>query len=159
MIRYARWIYCDDVLPPSQDLLNVQLSSDGGTNWVTAEHVSGSGGWVENEICVSDFVPLTSNVHIRFSIADTPNNSVTECGVDAVVVYDLYCPPSGGLPGDLNCDGAVNGYDIDPFVLALTDPTAYGTAFPGCDYMLADINGDGAVNGYDIDPFVSLLVR
>jgi hypothetical protein len=59
--------------------------------------------------------------------------------------------------GDLNCDGVINGYDIDPFVLALTDPAAYASAYPGCDYMLADVNHDGAVNGYDIDPFVLLL--
>jgi photosystem II stability/assembly factor-like uncharacterized protein len=61
------------------------------------------------------------------------------------------------IAGDLNCDGAVNGYDIDPFVLALTDPEAYAAQLPDCDYMLADVNGDGAVNGYDIDPFVGVL--
>jgi hypothetical protein len=60
-------------------------------------------------------------------------------------------------PGDLNCDNEINGYDIDPFVLALTDPTAYAEQFPSCSYMLADVNGDGSVNGYDIDPFVVLL--
>jgi hypothetical protein len=59
--------------------------------------------------------------------------------------------------GDLNCDGAVNGYDIDPFVLALTDPAGYDAAFPACDFDLADVDYDGAVNGYDIDPFVRLL--
>jgi hypothetical protein len=51
----------------------------------------------------------------------------------------------------------VNGYDIDPFVLALTDPSAYDEQLADCDYMLADCNQDGAVNGYDIDPFVELL--
>jgi hypothetical protein len=60
--------------------------------------------------------------------------------------------------GDLNCDGAINAFDIDPFVLALTSPETYGELFPACDYMLADINGDGAVNAFDIDPFVELLV-
>jgi hypothetical protein len=63
-------------------------------------------------------------------------------------------------PGDLNCDGTVNGYDIDPFVLALTsapDFEAYQAAFPSCEGLLADVNGDGMVNGYDIDPFVQLL--
>jgi len=59
--------------------------------------------------------------------------------------------------GDLNCDGLVNTFDIDPFVLALTDNAAYAVAFPECDYMLADCNGDGAVNAFDIDPFVLLL--
>jgi carboxypeptidase T len=62
------------------------------------------------------------------------------------------------LLGDLNCDGAINGFDIDPFVLALTSPQTYGELLPDCDYMLGDTNGDGFVNGYDIDPFVVLLV-
>jgi hypothetical protein len=61
-------------------------------------------------------------------------------------------------PGDLNCDGAVNGYDIDPFVLALTNPEGYAETFPFCDLLLADTNGDGLVNGYDIGPFVQLLI-
>jgi hypothetical protein len=60
-------------------------------------------------------------------------------------------------PGDLNCDGTLNGYDIDPFVLALTDPAVYAQQFPTCDYMLADLDGDGSVDGYDIDPFVLVL--
>ena len=46
---------------------------------------------------------------------------------------------------------------IDPFVLALTDPSGYAEAFPDCDRMLADINGDGDVDAFDIDPFVELL--
>jgi len=59
--------------------------------------------------------------------------------------------------GDLNCDGAINNFDIDPFVLALTDENGYKQKFPNCDRMLADCNGDGQVNNFDIDPFVKLL--
>ena len=59
--------------------------------------------------------------------------------------------------GDLNCDGSVNAFDIDPFVLALTDPAGYAAAWPDCDIMLADCNGDGVVDAFDIDPFVELL--
>jgi hypothetical protein len=92
------------------------------------------------------------------------------------MVYDsmrgvtvLYGGNTGTLPngdtwelgsyryGDLNCDGAINFDDIDPFVLALTDPAGYHAAYPNCDYLLADINGDGAVTFDDIDPFVVLL--
>jgi hypothetical protein len=62
-----------------------------------------------------------------------------------------------GRPGDLNCDGLVNNFDIDPFVLALTQPVAYAQTFPNCDIMNADINGDGFVNNFDIDAFVALL--
>jgi hypothetical protein len=47
--------------------------------------------------------------------------------------------------------------DIDAFVLALTDRSAWQTAYR-CDYLCAnDCNQDGAVNVFDIDPFVLLL--
>ncbi len=59
--------------------------------------------------------------------------------------------------GDTNCDGLVNAFDIDPFVLALTDPAAYMEAYPTCNILNADCNGDGLVNAFDIDPFVALL--
>ena len=59
--------------------------------------------------------------------------------------------------GDLNCDGAINSLDVDPFVLALTDPNNYLTAYPDCHLEYADTNGDGSINSLDIDPFVDLL--
>ena len=65
---------------------------------------------------------------------------------------------SGWPLGDLNCDGVVDTFDIDPFVLAISDPVAYAAAWPDCDVMLADCNGDGEVNAFDIDAFVELLI-
>ncbi len=62
-----------------------------------------------------------------------------------------------GLTGDLNCDGAVNFADINPFVLALSDPAGYAQQFPSCDIHNGDINGDGLVDFNDINPFVALL--
>ncbi|MBU0639219.1 MAG: hypothetical protein KKB50_10175 [Planctomycetes bacterium] len=59
--------------------------------------------------------------------------------------------------GDVSCNGFINGFDIDAFVLALSDPDACALAYPDCDITRADINGDGDVNGFDIDPFVLLL--
>lgn len=78
-------------------------------------------------------------------------------------------PDEGGtviLPGDANCDGAVNFFDIDPFVVALTasnDPATwqawleangYGST---CSFLNNDTNGDGSVDFFDIDAFVALL--
>ena len=60
--------------------------------------------------------------------------------------------------GDMNCDGYVNNFDIDPFVIAVASGQSYyECAFPGCEFMNADINQDGAVNNFDIDPFVGVL--
>ena len=59
--------------------------------------------------------------------------------------------------GDMNCDGAVDFFDIDPFVVALLARPTYETAFPNCSHNLADLNGDGVVDFFDIDPFVGAL--
>ncbi|MCG3125362.1 MAG: hypothetical protein CHACPFDD_00180 [Phycisphaerae bacterium] len=60
-------------------------------------------------------------------------------------------------PGDMNCDGSVNGFDVDGFVLALSDPAGYATQYPDCDIDNGDVNADGSVNGFDVDGFVALL--
>lgn len=61
-------------------------------------------------------------------------------------------------PGDMNCDGSVNNFDIDPFVLGLLDPNGYVAAYPGCVLLNADVNCDGLFNNFDIDPFVILIL-
>ena len=62
-----------------------------------------------------------------------------------------------GIRGDLNCDGRVDFGDINPFVLALSDPAGYARQYPECDIMNGDINDDGRVDFGDINPFVALL--
>jgi len=51
----------------------------------------------------------------------------------------------------------VNVFDIDPFVMALTDPAGYAEAYPECYHLNADCNYDRVVNVFDIDAFVELL--
>jgi len=75
----------------------------------------------------------------------------------ATGTYDFVVTVEHG-PGDLNCDCNIDGWDIQPFVLALTDPAGYAQQYPNCDRMLADCNGDGGVDGFDIQAFVDLLV-
>lgn len=65
------------------------------------------------------------------------------------------CGPT--LPGDTNCDGVVDFGDINPFVMALSDPAHYIETYPGCPLTSADIEGDGTVDFGDINPFVALL--
>ncbi|MGH6962346.1 MAG: hypothetical protein ACREE7_17835, partial [Dongiaceae bacterium] len=62
------------------------------------------------------------------------------------------------LRADLNCDGLVNNFDVDPFVLAVLNPAGYEAAYPDCDIANGDINHDGATNNFDIDPFVQCLL-
>ncbi|MCG3129004.1 MAG: hypothetical protein CHACPFDD_03900 [Phycisphaerae bacterium] len=55
-------------------------------------------------------------------------------------------------PCDVNCDGTVNGFDIDPFVELLT------SAATPCESCAGDVNGDGTVDGFDIDALVECLI-
>ncbi|QOJ13701.1 MAG: hypothetical protein HRU75_03180 [Planctomycetia bacterium] len=68
----------------------------------------------------------------------------------------------GRCPGDLDGDGRLTNFDIDPFVLALTNREAYQAAFPHIPPeaidILGDMNGDGVLTNFDIDPFVDALV-
>ncbi len=61
--------------------------------------------------------------------------------------------------GDMNCDGTLGFADTNPFVLAMTDPVAYGNTYPGCPITNGDINQDGTFGFADINPFVSLLTQ
>jgi hypothetical protein len=77
---------------------------------------------------------------------------------------------SGGFPtadirvmrrmpaGDLNCDGHVDAFDIEPFVTALLDRQRYLMVYPSCDPLLGDVNEDGVLDAFDIEPFTGLLV-
>jgi hypothetical protein len=69
-----------------------------------------------------------------------------------------FDPSPRPATGDVNCDGALDAFDIEPFITALVDPAGYATQYPDCQLDLADINGDGAVDAFDVEPFIALLV-
>jgi hypothetical protein len=153
LLTFAYWWYNDD---QDGDPLTIELSDDGGASWVLVDVIANiPPGWNRRSLYVTDYVTPTNDVRIRFSAMDYPNDSVTEGAIDAIEIIDITCTPY--VPGDLNCDEAVNSYDIDPFVLALSYPDAYLLAYPDCNLLLADCNGDGLVNAFDIDAFVTLL--
>jgi hypothetical protein len=160
-VGYWRW-YCNAVGPaPNADTFIVGISNDGGTSWVNAEVIlpagpETAGGWHYHEFVVADVLAPTATMKLRFVASDLGADSLIEAALDDFrVVSRSDCPV---VPGDTNCDGALNAFDIDPFALALTNPTAYATTHPGCNLANADINHDGAVDDADVDPFVTLLV-
>jgi len=155
-IAYARWFYNDN---QDVDHLTVEISNNNGGSWVTVESVPHVGTyWVYRTFNVSDYVTPTAQVKVRFSAVDYPNNSITEAGIDALLVAALVCAPPDGL-GDVDCDGTLDFEDINPFVLALSNPAAYADAFPGCPLENRDINGDGQCDFADINPFVALFAK
>ncbi len=93
-------------------------------------------------------------LRIRIGRAEAP----MPCGVadyGEVEDYTLRIAYPHDL-GDVNCDGLVNAFDIDPFVkcMVFQAPTA-----PCTDCDMADFNMDGLVNAFDIDPFVQCVIN
>jgi hypothetical protein len=91
-------------------------------------------------------------------------------GIKAIACTDLFSNTmdnyyyddvalSPVIRGDVDCDGLVNTFDIDPFVLAIVNPEVYAQQFWYCDIMNADVDQDGLVNTFDIDPFVECIIQ
>jgi choice-of-anchor B domain-containing protein len=153
LIRYARWFTSTGGVP---DQLRVEISNNNGNTWVVADAVDNTLGWKVHTFRVSDLVTPSNLVKVRFSIADDPDDSVTEAAIDAFEIIAADCEFSYDV-GDVNCDGAINTLDVEPFIEAMTNPDQYELDYPNCDLLQADANGDGAVNSVDIEPFVALL--
>ena len=81
---------------------------------------------------------------------DVPGGRVRETQIPAAPQYEI---------GDLNCSGGVDAFDIDPFILALLNPSQYAIDYPDCDANLADINYSSAVDAFDIDPFIACVLN
>jgi cytochrome c551/c552 len=91
-ISYSRWFYCDNQGTAQGDVFVVEVSNDGGNNWTVVESVSGTdSSWTTGSFLVGDHVTPTNQVRVRFSVSDTPNNSVTEAGIDNFQVEELSC--------------------------------------------------------------------
>ncbi len=60
------------------------------------------------------------------------------------------------LPGDFDGSGTVDTQDINPFILALTNPGQYQTQY-GVDPVVYDTNNDAVINTEDINPFIIIL--
>ncbi len=158
-------------------------SFDGGVTWSMNEQISPTFdsylGW-PNQNKLGDYYDMKSdNVGANVAYAATFNG---EQDVYFLRIGDFDCNGNGvgdaidiaggvssdmngnGIPdeceglGDLNCDGALDAFDIEAFITALLDPGGYANQYPGCDINRADIDGSGAIDAFDIEPFVTLLL-
>ncbi len=96
-------------------------------------------------------IPLTdltllANVGFTWE-GQSPGNAAGAITVDNFSVTDNL-PGPGGMLGDVNLDGEVDFFDIQPFVDVLSNQ---GNQFE------ADIDGDGEVTFFDIQGFIDLL--
>jgi hypothetical protein len=152
-LRFWRWLGVE-----ATDHAGIEVSNNGTTwapVWSNTTAIS-EAAWSHQTYPLAATADHQATVYVRWVMGPT-DQSVTYPGwnIDDVEIWALLPPP---YPvGDMNCDGTVDFGDINPFVLALTNPGVYATTFPNCNIMNGDINQDGSVDFGDINPFVALL--
>ncbi|MFZ5981520.1 MAG: M4 family metallopeptidase, partial [Candidatus Zixiibacteriota bacterium] len=150
LIKYARWYSNDFGDMPYTNVMTVYISNNGGINWELVETVGpsekASGGWYEHSFFVADFVPPSSNMKLRFEVADT-TGAVVEAAVDAVTVSTFDCILY--ICGDANCsEGEPDIADITRIIDYL-----YISHAPLCEPLAADVNDSGG------DPDISDITQ
>jgi hypothetical protein len=96
----------------------------------------------------------SGHIHVGMNTDLAAAVTATEATLRALTTY----LDKRRLPGDMNCDGVRDGADLQPFVLALLDPSGFSAAYPSCVVKNGDFNGDEAVTDTDIDPFAAALI-
>jgi hypothetical protein len=113
---------------------------------------------------------IPAGTYMMFVGAGNADGSGIFSGIPCGFHYRIATACGGGgnpcgtqVLGDANCDGVVNNFDIDCFVLALTNPTTWAAQCSNggaCTLpCVADTNGDQAVNNFDIDSFVTCIIN
>lgn len=142
ILSYFRWYANDDTLSSEVDPFLVEVTAD-GTNWVTLETVNthGNNAWRGVTFDLANYITPSSTVQVRFTVSDSPDNSVTEAAIDAVSITGAFCSPAPVCPADFNEDGITDGADLAIML------GAWGTAG-------GDLNGDNITDGADLAIFL-----
>ncbi|MGE4620225.1 MAG: choice-of-anchor B family protein [Planctomycetota bacterium] len=153
LISYWRWFSNNSGAGPGTDTFRVEISSNGGTSWVAVEVLGPtgnftSGGWFEHQFLVTDFVPLTASIRLRFIAEDVGAASIVEAAIDDLRVSEVLCN---------DCNG--NGVGDDEDIASGTSTDLDGDGIPDecqCnEFVRGELNDDGQI---DISDAVSLLV-
>ncbi len=111
-IQYFRWFSNDLGSTAGDDAWKVQISSDGGTTWVTTDSTRiDSESWKEFKIQVQDFVTASNQVRMRFIAEDIGGGSIVEAGIDD---FRLWGTSVVAIPGTPGTDGVGGRFALYP---------------------------------------------
>jgi V8-like Glu-specific endopeptidase len=150
-LSYYRWFSngadCDGTNAHEEgDVLQVDISSDGGGSFSSLETIGpdgaqAEGGWYLSEFYLPDVIEAEGviDMQLMFTAVDDNMSSIVEAAVDGVSISESVCgdPPACYL-ADVDKDGEVGVIDL----LAVIDQWGTGGS--------ADVNGDGVVDVGDL---------
>lgn len=139
-LEYDLWLGCDNSGTPAEDTLAVEISTDAGQTFSPLITERSTFRWVHRAIDLSQAAPPGSTVVFRFTVADDPDDSITEAAIDGLTVLVDECTP---CPADFDGDGDTDLSDVNMFALAfqMLDPAA-------------DLDHDGDVDLADLFLFL-----
>lgn len=144
-LAFSAWLQS---LNGEPDAMVVEITTDGGANWTPVAIVESSDGWRDMAVQLAPVLPPLPSpaaipIRLRFSVSDSPSDSLTDAGVDDVRVTALSCVESFG---DLDGDGEFTRHDLTSLTSCLLGPNAA----IGAECQSADTDGDGDVDLRDV---------
>lgn len=154
----------ETLAPGASEMLQGEVYHPAGTHPVVVVNDHFEGSTVLLGTTVTAAADVTAGIRAdnvaEFNLTNVvmlPNSGLIRLGALQITTGTATIDRIPAITGDLNWDGAVNNFDIDAFVLGLTEPGLYLAAFGYDPIFAGDINRDGVLNNFDIDPFVALL--
>jgi hypothetical protein len=136
------------------------VAADGGVQ--IGSGPGGGGLWFgtpESYVSLNDYLPpgFTPGSAVVRNVRVSPEGAITIVGAGFNAPADrseaLIWRSTGCDACDANCDGAVDAFDIEPFIDLLVNPNP-----TPCAPCTGDVNGDGTIDAFDIEPFINCLV-
>ncbi len=104
-LSYQRWFANFSTL---DDTFAVSISNNGGTNWTPLENVTATANaWTNTAFRVSDFVPHTDRMRLRFVASDTGSGSIVEAAIDELKLEIFDSAPRLNIYGTVVQGSAV----------------------------------------------------
>ena len=123
VVSYMVWFEIGGTNP--NDTLDISASNNGGATWTAIESISGTSGWEPRTLDVASLFATPGQFVMRFSVADNPNNSVTEAALDAFKVVDVDCATATFANYGAGCTTGASA----PTMQGLTVPNLGATYF------------------------------
>lgn len=114
-LAWWRW-FANDPPGGGNDRFVAEASSDDGATWVLLESAPNDPAWRETAVELAQFIPLTDGVRLRFTVADDPNDDLTEGLLDDLELravggpsLSVYGPVAAGAAARFQVGGLPAG--------------------------------------------------
>lgn len=106
-VSYAVWFDSS-----GSDTMVITASNDGGLNWVPVETITSTSDWEPRNIRISTLFATPDQFVLRYSVADQPNDSVTEAALDAFRIDDVDCLIASWSTNGIGCSNGTSAPDL-----------------------------------------------